>query len=132
MRKLIFAVISVGWLACGGSQQAAPGPYAPSGSVPGVMDETRPPPAPSGFASRPDCEKLVDHLDSIFMLSGRNQQIFRAPNQRPDWHRSRVDECTIKVDRYDRDCLLGSHDISTAQRCNSKFFADTMQAYRFQ
>jgi len=109
-----------------------PGPMAPSGSVPGVMDPVRPPPrGPNALTSRPDCDKLVDHLDSVVAMTG-HVSLFRAPNQDPGWHRSRVDECTISVDKYDRDCLFGSHDINTAQHCGSRFFADTMRAYRFQ
>ncbi len=123
-------LLATGILGCASSPP--PGPSAPSGSVPGVMDETRPPPRSNAFATRDECEKLVDHIDKIYFLSGREREIFRAPNQRPDWHRSRVDACTVTVDRHDRDCLFGSNDISTAARCNSRFFADTMAAYRFQ
>jgi hypothetical protein len=132
MRNLIATLIATSCVACASAPPPAPGPYAPAGSVPGVMDETRPPPAPGKFASRPDCDKLVDHLDSVIMLSGTQKNIFQARNQTPDWHRARVDECTVTVDQSDRDCLFGSHDLSTAERCGSRFFADTLRAYHFR
>jgi hypothetical protein len=127
---LTVSLLAAAALGPGCASSPPKGPYAPSGSVPGVMDETRPPPGPSGFTSRPDCDKLVDHLDKLYFMSSHEREIWRAPNQRPGWHRARVDECTITVDHYDRDCLLGSNDLSTAAQCNSKFFADTLQSYR--
>jgi len=81
MTKYLLAAISVAFLGCAASPP--PGPTAPSGSVPGVMEEVRRPPGGDGFTSRADCDKLVDHIDSI-------------------------------------------------AQCNSRFFADTMQAYRNQ
>ena len=130
MRTWSFGLIATLFLGCASSPP--PGPQAPSGSVPGVMDQTRPPPKSSGLATRAECEKLVDHLDSVIFLTGHERAVFRAPNQSPGFIRSRVDECTVTVDRYDRDCLFGSHDVSTASRCGSRFFADTMTAYRRQ
>src|SRR5258705_252362 len=105
MKTSILSLSLCGLASCAGTQQPA-GPMAPSGSVPGVMDEVRPPPeATSQFTSRADCDKLVDHLDSVLSLSGR-VSLFRARNQTAGFHRSLVDECTITVDHYDRDCLF--------------------------
>jgi hypothetical protein len=130
MKTWSYGVLATLLIGCASSPP--PGPSAPSGSVPGVMDKTRPPAQQNGFASRAECEKLVDHLDSVIFLTGHEQAVFRAPSQRPGFLRARVDECTVTVDRYDRDCLAGSHDVATANRCGSRFFADTVRAYRYQ
>jgi hypothetical protein len=132
MRKLFLFFVSSAWLGCASSPAPAPEPSRPSGSVPAVAEEANPPSKPNAFTSREDCEKLVDHIDSITFLSGHEHDAFKAPNQNPNWHQSRVDECTITVDKHDRQCLFGSHDLNTASHCNSRFFADTMAAYRFQ
>jgi len=134
MKKLLFALALA---ACGGATQQAPSPYAPTpaGSVVGA-EAGQPVARPAGFATRPDCEKLVDHIDEIRFLSappaprGARTNIFRAQNQSPDWHRARVDECTITVDPHDYVCLMKARDTTTASYCNAKFFASTMASYR--
>src|SRR5262245_47175258 len=94
--------------------------------------------APGGerFVSRADCDKLVDHLDEVRFISvqpapsGYRSDAFRAQNQSPDWHRARVDECTISVTPRDYVCLTNARDLYYANQCNSRFFASTMASYR--
>jgi hypothetical protein len=115
--------------ACGASPHQGPGPYAPSGSVPGAVGETTPPAGPPRFATRQECDELVDHIDAIRSLSTPGPRSFKAPNQSPDWHRSRVNECTVTVNQLDLACLMRARDIATAARCNSRFFASMMTNY---
>jgi len=135
MRLLTIAIFAA-FAACAGSQPAPPQEPvavapAPAGSVPGAV--ARPAqPHPGDFATTPECEKLVDHIDAIYFLSGHERRSFEAPNQDPEWHQSRVRECTISVSPTDRDCLFGSQDVATASHCESRFFADTIQAYRLR
>jgi hypothetical protein len=56
--------------------------------------------------------------------------LFEAPNQSPDWNRSRVSECTITVNELDLACLMRARDTTTAARCNSRFFASMVANYR--
>jgi hypothetical protein len=103
-----------------------------SSAPPQQEQATARPPGTYQLATRPDCEKLVDHLDEIRFLSGSPapRDVFRAQNQSPNWHRSRVDTCTISVDPHDYACLMRARDLTTAQYCNSRFFASTMESYR--
>src|SRR5262249_33215974 len=134
MKKLLFALTVA---ACGGATQQAPNPYAPtpSGSVVGA-EPGQPVTGPQGFTARPDCEKLVDHIDEIRFLSappapaGPNANILRAQNQSPDWRGARVDDGTITADPHDYVCLMRARDTTTAWHCNAKFFASTMASYR--
>jgi hypothetical protein len=92
--------------------------------------DTAPHPGGASFATREECEMLVDHLDEVRFLSRPEPDVFRAHNQSPDWHRARVDECTITVDKRDLACLMRSRDLTTSSLCGSRFFASTLQSYR--
>jgi hypothetical protein len=131
MRKLLCVLVLS--CACGSSSQQAPGPATPSGSVVGGF--TPPVEGTPAFASHADCERLVDHIDEVRFLSsppapaGVKTDVFRAQNQDPNWHRARVEECTITVDSHDYVCLMRARDTETAWHCNAKFFASTMASY---
>ena len=114
MRYTIFAILLVG---C-----ASAPPAEPTARAPGA----------ERFVSRADCDKLVDHLDEIRFLSTRpaSSDAFRAQNQSPDWHRARVDECSISVTPRDYACLTNARDLYYANQCNTRFFASTMASYR--
>jgi hypothetical protein len=71
------------------------------------------------WASRPECEQLVDHLEGIVLLDrGPNRpDIFQAANLNPANRQHRVDTCTITVTKKDHACLSAANDTRQLEEC---------------
>ncbi len=77
----------------------------------------------SRWATRAECEQLVDHLQKIVFLDRQvspghpRYDAFMAQEQDPQWWQSHVDQCTITVTKGDYDCLMRANDTRTADQC---------------
>jgi hypothetical protein len=117
MKTLFLAIVLAG---CASSPQ--PAPNASNG-------ERR-------FANREECDTLVDHIDDIRYRSEpplpprvRSGE-YRPGGPSPEFHRARVDDCTVGVDQRELACLTAASDTTEALRCHSRFFAQTLESYR--
>jgi hypothetical protein len=109
MRKWILTILAAAAGGCATSQPSPP-----------VTAETAANPA--RWATRQECQQLVDHLDKIVFLNrqvspARQYPAFLAPEQDPRWWERSVDQCTITVTRSDYECLMRANDTRTADQC---------------
>jgi hypothetical protein len=111
---------------------AAPTPAVTVAPAEPVAEVTESAPASvASAASKPDCEKLVEHIDTVALMEQTGSTVV-TPNLQPSWHKARVRACTSTVDERVRDCLLKAKDLKSADRCKSSFFAETIKSYRIR
>jgi hypothetical protein len=121
MKKLLM-LAGLAVAACGGTQQRAPA-QASGAPLRDVGEERA---KASQFATRPQCERLVDHLEAVTFLSRQKTRFrvlaptFRAENQSPREHQARVDQCTITISRADYECLMAANDTYMLDQCQQR------------
>jgi hypothetical protein len=76
---------------------------------------------PNRWATRPECEKLVDHTLAVLDLDREHppKNLYLANEQNPDARRTMVDKCTISLNKATYDCMMAAHDTNYMNQCTT-------------